>query len=98
MVQYLHATFLSPTPSTFIKAINNNHFISWLGLTANLIQKHLPKSIATLQGYMDTEQQGLQSTKPHIIEDSNQNDLYEDYFSPSDTSNVKTNAVYYALV
>ena len=98
LAQYLHATCLSPTPSTFIKAINNNHFISWQDLIANLIRKHLPKSIVILQGYMDTERQGLQSTKPYLIENSNQNNLHNDYFPPSDIPNVKTNAVYYALV
>ena len=34
---YLHAACFSPAKHTFIKAIQNNHFISWPGLTASLI-------------------------------------------------------------
>ena len=43
LAQYLHTTCLSLMLHTFIKAINNNDFISWPGLIANLIRKHLPK-------------------------------------------------------
>ena len=48
LVQYLHAACMSLTLSTFIKAIKNNYFISWLGLTPELVAKHLPKSILTI--------------------------------------------------
>jgi hypothetical protein len=64
LAQYLHATCFSPTPSTFIKAINNNNFLTWPGLTAKLIKKHLPPSIATATGHIRQEYSGLQSTKP----------------------------------
>ena len=48
LAKYLHATCLSPVQSTFVKAIKNNHFISWPGLTTDLIQRNLPKVIATI--------------------------------------------------
>ena len=63
LAQHLHTTCYSPRPSAFIKVIKNNQFISWPGLNAKLIDKHLPKSIATSQGHLISEKQGLQSTK-----------------------------------
>lgn len=55
LAQYFHATCLSPHPRTLLKASKNNHFASWPGLTSDLISKHLPKSIAALQGHMVSE-------------------------------------------
>ena len=91
LATYLQATCLSPAASTFTKAINNNQFISWPGLTANLIAKHLPKSTCTYQGHMSTEKQGLQSTKlspPH----SN-----DDFFPEPVKPNIKSKEACYAL-
>ena len=64
LAKYLHATCLSPPVTTFVKAIKNEQFLTWPGLTTNLILNHLPKSIYTYQGQLNTEKQGLQSTKP----------------------------------
>ena len=63
LAQYLHASCFSPVISTWIQAIKNNNFISWPGLTPDLIQKHLPLSQATVQGHLHRERQKLQSTK-----------------------------------
>jgi hypothetical protein len=41
LAQYLHAACFSPVPSTFVQAIKKGHFITWPGLTAELITKHL---------------------------------------------------------
>ena len=62
LAQYFHAACFSPSTSTFLSAINQGFFTSWPGLTAKLIQKHLPPSIATAKGHLDQEQQNLQST------------------------------------
>ena len=62
LIKYLHKACFSPTISTFSKAIKNNHFTSWPGLTVPLVTKHLPKSVATSQGHLTSERQGLQST------------------------------------
>ena len=71
LAQFLHATCFSPVTSTFVKAIKNNNFTTWPGLTEQLILRHLPTSIATLKGHMKQEFQGLQSTKqnnmPHTV-------------------------------
>jgi len=84
---YYHACCFSPTKSTFINAIKLGHFSSWPGLTVDLIQKHLPESIATTKGHLRQERQNLYSTKPSYkdillqpkLEDSNQKTL--NYFA-----------------
>jgi hypothetical protein len=63
LAQYLHAACYSPVKSTFQRAIKNNHFASWPGLTVDVIQNHLPQSVATVQGHLHQERQGLQTTK-----------------------------------
>ena len=41
LVDFLHAACFAPVKSTFIKAIKNNHFVSWPGLDVPLVTKHL---------------------------------------------------------
>ena len=48
LVRYLHAACFAPVPSTWTKAIRNNNFITWPGLTVDLVNKHLPTSMATV--------------------------------------------------
>ena len=66
LARYLHAAAGCPTKSTFIQAINNGNFVTWPGLTSNLISKHLPPSIPTIKGHIKQEQQNLRSTKPSV--------------------------------
>ena len=47
LAMYYHCAAFPPIPTTFISAINNGIFSTWPGLTAELISKHLPKSLAT---------------------------------------------------
>ena len=63
LAKYLHATCWSPTPSTFLRAIKNGNFITWPGLTTNLIRNHLEKSVNTALGHLDQERKNLQTTK-----------------------------------
>jgi hypothetical protein len=65
LAQYLHAACFSPVTSTFVRAIKRGHFNSWPGLTAQLINKSLPPSIATVKGHIAQEKQHLQSTGKH---------------------------------
>ena len=51
LAMYYHRADFSPVPSTFISAINKGNFSTWLGLTAELISKHPPKSLATAKGH-----------------------------------------------
>jgi hypothetical protein len=66
IVRYLHQACCSPVSSTWIKAIDAGYFATWPGLTAELVRKHLPKSLATSKGHMRHERQGLRSTKPSV--------------------------------
>ena len=51
LAMYYHRANFSPVPTTFITAINNGNFSTWPGLTAELISKHLPKSLTTAKGH-----------------------------------------------
>ena len=94
LVTFLHGAMCSPVPSTWIKAINNNHFTTWPGLTTTLVKKYLQPSIATAKGHLNQEQKNLQSTK-NVKNSSNKSDL-EDFFPTSNVPNIKTNdAIYY---
>ena len=110
LMKYLHACCFSPVSSTWIKAITNNNFTTWPGLTADLVRKHLPKSTATVQGHLHRECQHLQSTRPQIKQEDTPTasttqqqeqvpteDL-QDFFPESPSPNIKTNEVVYAIV
>ena len=55
LAQYYVAALLSPTKSKLLRAIHKNRFTSWSSLTTKLINKHLPKRLASIQGHMDKE-------------------------------------------
>ena len=61
-----HRAAFSPVPTTFISAINKGNFSTWLGLTAELISKHLPKSLATAKGHNKLARKILRSTRPQL--------------------------------
>ena len=63
LIQYLHATLFSPTKTTLLKAVRNNHLIGWPGLTITNITKYLDETPATAKGHLDQHKQNLQSTK-----------------------------------
>jgi hypothetical protein len=63
LAAFLHACTFSPTPSTFLQAVHRGHFSSWPGLTASLLTKHLPKSLAASKSHLRTQQQNIQPTK-----------------------------------
>jgi hypothetical protein len=52
IIKYLHRAAGSPTTATWCAAIANGNYATWPGLTANDVQKYLPKSIATAKGHM----------------------------------------------
>ena len=63
LVQYLHQECWSPTPHTWYKAIKKGFFATLPGLTAQLVQKHLLSSKATVKGHMKLTRQHIRSTK-----------------------------------
>ena len=60
---FYHAACFSPTKHTFVEAIKRNEFASWPGLTADLVNKYLPKTEATVKGNIQQHYKGKQSTK-----------------------------------
>ena len=57
LVQWLHAAAFSPSPSTFLDAIQRNFFATWPGLTANIVRCHLTQTDATVKGHLDQQRQ-----------------------------------------
>ena len=51
LAMYYHRAVFFPVPTTFISAIKNVNFSTWPVITAELISKHLPKSLATAKGH-----------------------------------------------
>ncbi|KAL7477046.1 hypothetical protein ACHAW6_002863 [Cyclotella cf. meneghiniana] len=64
LIQFLHQCAFSLPPSTWINAINNKHFSSWPGLTADAVRKYLPPSTATAKGRIKKTPAGVRSTSP----------------------------------
>jgi hypothetical protein len=91
LVQFLHAACGSPVPSTWIRAIEQGHFATWPGLSANLVRKHLPKSIATVKGHLNQQRQNIRSTKPPPTIEP-----ITDLNPPSDSPNARSHHVYAA--
>ena len=61
---YYHRSAFCPVTSTFITAINNGNLSTWPGLTAELIAKHLPKSLATEKGHAKLARKNAWSNRP----------------------------------
>ena len=57
LAQWLHAVAFSPSPRTFVDAIQRNFFATWPGLTANIVQCYLTQTDATVKGHLDQLQQ-----------------------------------------
>ena len=57
-----HTSICAPVAQTLVLAIKKIFFITFPGLTPDLISKNLPVSEETEMGHMNQERQGLQST------------------------------------
>ena len=55
LVHWLHAAAFSPSPSTFLDAIQRNFFATWPSLTADIVQRHLTQTDATVKGHLDQQ-------------------------------------------
>ena len=102
MAKFLHAACFAPTKTTFIKAVKNNHFLSWPGLEPELMSKHLEINESTIKGHMKRERSNLQSTKgtPTKIglDEIEVKKVKEDFFPTSNSPNVKTHEIAYKLL
>ena len=68
LVKYLHSACFSPCVQTWCDAIDLGYFSTFPGLTTTLVQKHLPKSIATAKGHLKKQRQHIRSTRPMTTE------------------------------
>ena len=73
IVRYYHAAAGFPTKPTWIKAINNGHYASWVGLTAALVAKHYPEADETWKGHGRKIKMNLRSTKQALKEEEEAN-------------------------
>lgn len=76
LILFYHAACFSPTENAFIKAIKNNAFTSWPGLTSELAQKYLPKVEASVKDHIKQKYKGTRSTQPTpdiVVEEPSEN-------------------------
>ena len=60
---FYHAACFIPTKRTFVDAIKINAFVSWPGLTVELVNKYLPRTEATIKGHTREQYKGKKSTR-----------------------------------
>ena len=70
-MKYFHAAAGFPAKDTWIKAIKNNNYASWPGLTSEKAAKYCPSADKTLKGHLVQTRQGVRSTKPKVQQISN---------------------------
>ena len=63
LVQYLHCAAFIPVVSTWTQAIDYVFFVTWPGLTSDLVRKHLPKYVVTSKGHLRQDLKKANSTK-----------------------------------
>ena len=51
--------------ATWVKAIANNQYASWLGLTVEAAERHFPESLETQKGHMRKQNRGRDAFGPN---------------------------------
>ena len=67
MVRYYHAAAGFPVKATWIKAIVNDQYASWPGLTVEAVERHFPESLETQKDQMRKQQAGTRFTKKQLL-------------------------------
>ena len=62
LIMFYHAACFSPSKVTFIQAIKHNAFTSWPGLTAEIVDKYLAKTKATVKSHIKQKFKGTNYT------------------------------------
>ena len=70
LVRFYHAAAGFPTKPTWLAAIKNKHYASWVGLDASSVVKHFLESEETWKGHGRKIKSGLRSTKEAIASKS----------------------------
>ena len=63
-VLYAHAIFGSPPPSTLYRALGKGWLSSFGRLTQTMVYQNWPNTVATAQGHLQLQRQGIRSTSP----------------------------------
>ena len=80
LVDYHHVSFCSSTQYGWGKAITKNFSTSYLGLSFDLVHKHLSKKQSTIIGNLQQPRKGLRSTQKKLIQ--SEPDPEQDQFPP----------------
>ena len=94
----MHVTLFSPTKSTLLTTIRNNHLIGWPGLTIVNVNKYLQETPATAKGHLDQHQMNLQSTSsaPTILDTQEYSEPFRIYQTIATLiDNSRTTKVYF---
>jgi hypothetical protein len=102
LVSFLHTAAGSPVPSTWVRAIHAGHFATWPGLTAELVHKHLPPSLATAKGHLDQQRHNIRSTQaptnlpvPDTISSNNNMPAHTNDSAPiQENPNIRTHHIF----
>ena len=69
LIRYYHVAAGFPTKLTWLKAIEDGHFTSWVGLSAAAVRRHFPKAVETWKSHGRKIKMNLRSTKKLIKEE-----------------------------
>ena len=69
LAQFSHGILFSPVISTLMKAIANDHFITWPGIEKLNFEKLVMDSVPMNLGHLNQERKNLQSTKHKLNDD-----------------------------
>lgn len=67
-LMWYHAVAGFPPKETFINAVRAGHYLTWPGLTVNMVHCHFPDSIKTAKGHLKGQRQGILSTKQWVMQ------------------------------
>ena len=67
MVRYYHAAAGFPVKAMWVKAIADNQYASWSGLTVEAAERYFPESLETQKGHMRKQKAGIRSTKKRLL-------------------------------
>jgi hypothetical protein len=74
-IRYLHAATGFPTKDSWIKAIKNENYATWPGVTVKAVNNHFPESVETQMGHMKKQCQNVRSTKQKLMLDEPTEDV-----------------------
>ncbi len=100
LIHFYHGCCFSLVKSTWLRAIKNGNFITWPGLTYDMVSKYYPETAATAKGHLNQERQNLRSTSnPHIIPPptTHDNEIHDDFF-PKQVETKRTNKIFFKVL